>query len=232
MLLNNTSLSVICLNYCKHWRRRKGGREMNKRKRSVMAYVVIVAFIAAAGLFTSAVLAGNLEPPTSAVDSAGNPVSTVQVPHTWSQTLPAAERFELVMGGAAVLDKETGLVWEQRPDSTTHRWKEAIVYCYNKVVGDRKGWRIPTIEELASLVDMDGDGDGLTLPRGHPFIIENPFPNSFYMSCTTWASDTDSFLGVRFVYGDDPRPGSVSSGKKGDKAPVWCVRGGHGYDAW
>src|SRR3954467_14198402 len=35
------------------------------------------------------------------------------IPPAWSQTLPAAERFQLVLGGAGVLDKETGLVWEK-----------------------------------------------------------------------------------------------------------------------
>lgn len=38
-----------------------------------------------------------------------------QIPPTWSHTMPAAQRFEVVFDGEAVLDKETGLVWEQSP---------------------------------------------------------------------------------------------------------------------
>jgi hypothetical protein len=59
------------------------------------------------------VQAGSLEP-------AGPPASTMktldEVPPTWSQTLPTAVRFVAVLGGAAILDRETGLVWESAPD--------------------------------------------------------------------------------------------------------------------
>ena len=50
----------------------------------------------------------------------GNPQQEIAdkvdlIPPAWSQSLPAPERFQLVLGGAGVLDKETGLVWEQTP---------------------------------------------------------------------------------------------------------------------
>ena len=33
------------------------------------------------------------------------------IPPSWSQILPAIDRFQLVMGNAAVLDRETGLAF-------------------------------------------------------------------------------------------------------------------------
>ncbi len=75
-----------------------------------------------------------------------------QIPPVWSQDLPAAERFVLVLGGAAVLDKETGLVWEQAPNSDQASWLAAQPFCNDRTVGNRKGWRLPTVQELASLV--------------------------------------------------------------------------------
>ncbi len=62
------------------------------------------------GLLTGSLLAGTLEPPGSVDDALGDPVPTTQTQPSWDQVLPASERFVLVMGGAAVLDKETGLV--------------------------------------------------------------------------------------------------------------------------
>jgi len=48
---------------------------------------------------------------------------------SWDQQLPASTRFIVLSnwvdtahpsGGAAVLDRETGLIWEQSPDATPH----------------------------------------------------------------------------------------------------------------
>ena len=73
----------------------------------------------------------------------------------WSTKIAGAGRFKLVLGGAVTLDKETNLVWEQSPDTNGHTWVEAHTFCNNRAVGGRKGWRLPTIQELASLVDQD-----------------------------------------------------------------------------
>ena len=48
------------------------------------------------------------------------------VPRAWSQKLPASARFQLVLDNAAVLDKETGLVWEKSPGYNN----ENLGYCY------------------------------------------------------------------------------------------------------
>src|SRR5262245_27831874 len=72
---------------------------------------------------------------------------------SWDQTLPAATRFIVLsnFGGQAVLDRETGLVCEQSPATDTRNWTDASVSCVQKTVGNRKGWRLPTIQDLASL---------------------------------------------------------------------------------
>ena len=55
------------------------------------------------------------------VTATRNPPTGLSTDLGWSQILPAATRFQLVMGGAAVLDRETGLVWEQSPEQFAER---------------------------------------------------------------------------------------------------------------
>lgn len=142
----------------------------------------------------------------------------------WDQTLPAATRFIVLtnMGSAAVLDRETGLVWEQSPDTTFRNWQDAQIHCVQLNLGGRKGWRPPTIQELASLVDPAFIP---SLPSGHPFTVQ-----SFaYWSASTLAGDTTSAWGVDFG-NTSGNNGFVGNIFKVFEFRVWCVRGGQGPD--
>jgi hypothetical protein len=140
---------------------------------------------------------------------------------TWDKQIVGEGRFSVLsqFGNEAVFDKETGRVWEKSPDSTTRNWVNALAHCYTLEIGGRKGWRLPTIEELASLVDTSQAAP--TLPASHPF--EN-VQSSFYWSATTNALDTGLAWGVNFS------SGVVLSGVKASSFFVWCVRGGQGID--
>ncbi|HKA41023.1 MAG TPA: DUF1566 domain-containing protein [Burkholderiales bacterium] len=52
----------------------------------------------------------------------------------------------------AVLDRETGLVWQRSPVGHG-RWNVASSQCLLAKTGGRVGWRLPTVNELASLLD-------------------------------------------------------------------------------
>ena len=143
----------------------------------------------------------------------------------WDEQINHPNRFKVLgdFGGAAVLDKETGLVWEQSPDTTTRTWFNALSHCYQRVVGGRKGWRLPTIEELASLVDTSNSSPAL--PTGHPFTLTSAQEDGFYWSATTLADVTSNAWGVGLFNG------SVSFVvDKSVTFHVWCVRGGQGID--
>ena len=183
---------------------------------------VLIGVVLSVGLSVTGVQAqsGSLEPPGSAVDGAGDPVATTQTQPSWDQSLPAAERFVLVMGGAAVLDKNTGLVWEQSPLTTTHTWTGARFECTGRTVGGQKGWRLPSVHELASLVDPTNPGGNPDLPAGHPF---SNVQSSLYWSASTSVDDPTLAWRVSFI------SGSVSASFKSLNLFVWCVRGGQNH---
>jgi hypothetical protein len=174
-----------------------------------------------------------------------------EIPPTWSQVLPAndgadpcnSSRFQCVLPtatnptGVAVLDKETGLVWQREPwglISTTfnENWADASSGCHALVLGGRMGWRLPTVEELLSLVDRTGQA-GQYLPAGHPFTQISTTDG--YWTATARGGRADVvFGGITFVTG--------CSGCVGFREyfaydvdqtllrHAWCVRGGQGYD--
>ena len=190
---------------------------MNEQRKWTIVLMTITVFVATAAFLPGLVRAGNLEPSAPP----GSTMKTLdEVPPTWSQKLPASERFVLVLDGAGVLDKETGLVWEKSPDTTKRDWYDACAHCYQREVGGRKGWRLPTVEELASLVDTTNASPAL--PTGHPF---SNVQSSYYWSSSTTHRYADVAWFVFF------HNGFVNYKEKYTDSYVWCVRGGHGHDA-
>lgn len=120
-----------------------------------------------------------------------------------------------------VFDKETGLVWERAPIAEAKGWDAAIVYSYAKAVAGRKGWRLPTIEELLTLVDPTQSNP--TLPVGHPFI--NVKVDYFY-----WSSTLGMSLPPTYAWGYNFGNADTSNVLKSELCYVWLVRGGYGHD--
>ena len=71
-----------------------------------------------------------------------------EIPPTWSQSLPAndgdpngcgSSRFDCVLGGAALLDKGTGLVCGRAHSVPGADWANAAQLCYFTNTGGRPG---------------------------------------------------------------------------------------------
>jgi len=154
-------------------------------------------------------------------EAAKNTTGPRYEPPSWDQTLPANQRFVVLtnMNSEAVLDKETGLVWEQSPSTTQADWETAQGNCNTLTTGNRIGWHLPTLQELASLVDPSQNNPAL--PKGHPF---SSVQSADYWSATTYASNTSNAWVVNF------NDGFVTNGDKSLTSYVWCVRGGNGVD--
>lgn len=132
-----------------------------------------------------------------------------------------SERFACVMGGAAVRDNETGIVWERSPDVSPRDWTNAIAHCAQREISGRKGWHLPMREQLASLVDSSNSNP--SLPTAHPFTN---VLTEFYWSATTSAPVPGAAWSVDF------RDGSLGTADKGNDLSffAWCVRGGQSFD--
>jgi hypothetical protein len=135
----------------------------------------------------------------------------------WDKKLLSDSRFTILsaFGGGAVRDNETGLVWEKTLDTAEMSWTDARVACADKDVGNRKGWRLPSMHELASLVDPS-ISPGPTLPMGHPFTNVQ---SDVYWSATTNIGNPNS---AWLVFFDS---GKVNTGFKTITFRAWCVRG-------
>lgn len=125
----------------------------------------------------------------------------------------SASRFVVAFPGA-VLDRRTGLVWEESPDAIPRTWTDATRYCVDKTVGGTIGWRLPSREELKGLQDLS---------MAPPFVPAGVFAD--VRSTTYWSASTAAKapVGVSFVHLVDDR---VSGDMKSDLLPAWCVRGG------
>jgi hypothetical protein len=91
--------------------------------------------------------------------------------------------------------------------------------CQPKNVGGRYGWRLPTVDELASLVDISQSNPAL--PSGHPFIN--------VQSSDYWSASTDTYYPAS-AWRVGFTSGLVAPNAKIVNDYVWCVRGGQGYD--
>lgn len=135
----------------------------------------------------------------------------------WDQALPVAQRFVILQAfnSDAVLDNETGLVWEKSPQTTIARWSAARRICTEKVVGGQKGWRLPSLTEIRSLVDSSVAPPGPTLPPGHPFLAVQ---SAVYWSETRVGENPSGAWAVHFGLGG----GSVFI-NWAHGVQVWCV---------
>ena len=124
-----------------------------------------------------------------------------------------------------VKDNVTGLIWENKTDdgsihdkSNEYSWNDAtFIDTLNSMhFGGYTDWRLPTIKELASIVNY-------SIPYPGPTIDTGYFPNtqsSRYWSSTTRAPYTSHAWGVSFNHDQD------YYGDKGDSSYVRAVRGG------
>jgi len=112
-------------------------------------------------------------------------------------------------------DSTTGLTWQDNSavENTKMSWTEAISYCSDLSLAGESDWRLPSIKELQSIVDVS---------RYKPAIqkgFKNVNTSDRYWSSSVYVSSTKYAWSVNF------RNGSTDSYNKADEYYVRCVRG-------
>lgn len=171
-----------------------------------------LSYLASAGLISMTLL---LEP-ASAIDI-----------RSWDKKITnAANRFIILsaLNSEAVLDKETQLVWERTPDNGSNSWFGARDACVRKEIDGKAGWRLPSIQELASLVDSLQDDPAIQ--NGHPFLTVN---SEAYWSGTKSSISGSSDNAWNLDFGTSGAatftlPDAISLSPTSAEKLTWCVR--------
>lgn len=112
-----------------------------------------------------------------------------------------------------VIDNVTGLIWQQQDDNLTRPWAAAGTYCAGLTLAALTDWRLPTDQELQTLVNY-----GRTSPALDPAVFPGT-DSSSYWSSTTSAASAGQAWSVDFYGGE-----VFDSYNKTNSYYVRCVR--------
>ena len=118
------------------------------------------------------------------------------------------ENASFVNGDEIVKDNTTGLVW-QKGEVSGKRWQEALEYCENLTYAGYSDWRLPNINELASLANYDKHSPASDFPD---------IPLEYFWSSTT-SREEESVALLFFFYN-----ASLKASSKARLSYVKCVR--------
>lgn len=127
--------------------------------------------------------------------------------------MAAAPTGQYEISDETVKDLRTGLVWQRRLDSVPRTFEEAKAYCDQSRIGSSKGWRLPTVAELQTIVDVR---------RSEPAADEKAFPNLVTDKC--WTSTRSSPDEDANVWAVSFSIGVMSEYKDTAALSVICVR--------
>ncbi|MFY0714068.1 DUF1566 domain-containing protein [Seonamhaeicola sp. NFXS20] len=78
-------------------------------------------------------------------------------------------------GDGTITDLNTGLMWQKTPDFKRHNFYDAFDYVDNLTIGGYDDWRLPTIKELYSLLNSNGELFPEDLSKSKPYLDTDYF---------------------------------------------------------
>ena len=118
-----------------------------------------------------------------------------------------------------ILDNNTGLMWQETIPTEKYTWEDAGSYCNGLTYAGYGDWRLPTPQELLTIVDNS---------RYNPAIDTTYFPDTpseNFWSSSTWVKETDYAWGVDFSAGGSYYYFYKNSTGYPSLLNVRCVRG-------
>ncbi|MBO4700000.1 DUF1566 domain-containing protein [bacterium] len=126
---------------------------------------------------------------------------------------PQSFTVQTISNQKVVLDNNTGLMWQQTIPTDPYKWDGAVSYCNSLSYAGYSDWRLPTPQELLTIVDNRRYG---------PAIDTTYFPDtplSYFWSSSTVVGNTDNAWIADFY------DGGVGGYNKTEYSHVRCVRG-------
>jgi hypothetical protein len=118
-----------------------------------------------------------------------------------------------VNGDGTVTDNNTGLMWQQEDDDVRRSWNSAETYAETLTLGGHSDWRLPDIDELKSIRDLN---------QLNPSINSAAFPNT--NSSYYWTSYIDHENSPSNAWYVNFHRGYINYLSKTSKFYVRCVR--------
>lgn len=105
----------------------------------------------------------------------------------------------LTVSGVVSLDLQRRLAWQRAEDPTLRTWTAALAYCNNLVLDGRDDWRVPSIREAMSLLDLGSQ------PSLDPLVFSSVSTSGYWTSTTAPGSVGDqAFYFDYALYGESP----------------------------
>jgi hypothetical protein len=112
-----------------------------------------------------------------------------------------------------VTDHKTDLIWQRANDGRFRQWADAKQYCEDLVLGGKADWRMPSIEELVTIIDYSQQ------PSIDP-VFNDRKPEVW--SCSKYVMRLEHVWTVDFYDGRVEEKGATHFYNR----PVRCVRSG------
>jgi len=126
----------------------------------------------------------------------------------------AAPHGRYTVGSGSVYDNETRLTWQRTAPSSTYIQTGAASYCATLNLNGAT-WRLPTIKELVTIVDVTVASPGPTIDSAaFPGTVPGPF-----WSSTPYAGASSGVVWAVYFYGGNAYSDDVSNADY-----VRCVR--------